>query len=129
MPYVHLALTRLKHTAPHMFACECRAPWREQLITSLRKLLDKIHIQPDLNKTLLLLLGIKDALPPRLELHMMTTHCEASFAMLVIISQNDIGWSHLLRGRFSHHWVQVQQAHINRDDHISSKTFTPAGQE
>jgi hypothetical protein len=38
---------------------------------------------------------------------------EASFELLVS-SQNDIGWSHLLRGRFSHHWGQIQQDHIYR---------------
>jgi hypothetical protein len=39
---------------------------------------------------------------------------EPSFEILVA-SQNDIGWSHLLRGRFSHHWILLQQDHI--DDH------------
>jgi hypothetical protein len=48
---------------------------------------------------------------------------EASFESLVS-SQNDIGWSHWLHGRFSRHWVQIQQAHINIDEKISSQKST-----
>ena len=52
------------------------------------------------------------------------TNQEASFELLVS-SQNDIGWSHLLReGRFSNHWVQIQQDHIDHEPEVSFKKFT-----
>jgi hypothetical protein len=56
---------------------------------------------------------------------MATTDHEARFAFL-IDSQNDIGWTHLLRGHFSHHWTQIQQQHITLDDDISPKQLTGA---
>jgi hypothetical protein len=71
---------------------------------------------------MILLLGIQHALVNQ-DYTVSRDNREASFEMLVD-SQNDIGWTHLLRGRFSHHWVQLQQAHINSEDEISSKKFT-----
>jgi hypothetical protein len=46
---------------------------------------------------------------------------EASFASRT--SQNAIGWSHLLKGRFSRHHTTTS-THQSGDDDISSKKFT-----
>jgi hypothetical protein len=108
-------------TAPHIFACERRVTWQVTFLDSLRKLLAKLHTQPDLQ--MILMVGLDGALQDDPLFDMPTDHREASFELLVS-SQNDIGWSHLLRGRFSHHWVQIQQHHIDHDDEISSKKFT-----
>jgi hypothetical protein len=54
---------------------------------------------------------------------MPSAHRDPSFRILVD-SQNDIGWPQMLRGRFSHHWVQLQQDHIDHDDEVSSLKFT-----
>jgi hypothetical protein len=108
-------------TAPHIFACPRRVQWQVTFLDSLRKLLAKLHTQPDLQT--ILMLGIQGALQDDPMFDMPTDNREPSFALLVH-SQNDIGWSHLLRGRFSHHWVQLQQAHIDHEDEISSKKFT-----
>ena len=43
-----------------------------------------------------------------------------------VYSQNNIGWSNLSGGRFSHLWVQVQQTHITQEDNICFKQFTGA---
>ena len=53
---------------------------------------------------------------------MPTKKRKACFKLLVS-SQNDIGWSHLLRGRFSHNWVQIQQDHADPEEEISSQKF------
>ena len=54
---------------------------------------------------------------------MPTTNREATFELLVS-SQNDIGLDHLLRGRFSHHWVQIEQNHIDHKHEVSTKNVT-----
>ncbi len=115
---------KTEETAPHIFACERRVEWQGTFIDSLRKLLATLHTQPDL-KTILLL-GISGALQDDPTLEMDTTNREPDFEILVYC-QNDIGWSHLLRGCFSHHWVQIQQAHIDKDDEICSKTNSGSG--
>ena len=115
---------KTEETAPHIFACERRVEWQGTFIDSLRKLLATLHTQPDL-KTILLL-GISGALQDDPTLEMDTTNREPDFEILVSC-QNDIGWSHLLRGCFSHHWVQIQQAHIDKDDEICSKTNSGSG--
>jgi hypothetical protein len=50
---------------------------------------------------------------------MPTCNPEPSFELLVS-SQDDIGWSHLLRGRFSRQWILLQQAHLDQDADCSS---------
>ena len=67
--------------------------------------------------------GVRGALQNDPLFNMPTTNRKASFELLVS-SQNGIGWDHLLRGRFSHHWVQIQQDHIDHDHKVSSKKFT-----
>jgi hypothetical protein len=69
------------------------------------------------------MVGIQGALQDDPLFNMPTNIREPSFEMLVS-SQNDVGWSHLLRGRFSHHWVQIQQDPIDREDEVSSKKLT-----
>ena len=110
-----------EETAPHIFACERRVQWQATFLDSLRKLLATLYTQPDL--AMILMVGIQGALQDDPLFDMPTDNREASFELLVS-SQNDIGWSHLLRGRFSHHWVQIQQHHIDHEDEISSKKFT-----
>jgi hypothetical protein len=105
-------------TAPHIFACEQRVEWQATFLNSLRKPLAKPCTQPDLQK--ILMVGIQGALQDDPFFDMHTNNREPSFEMLVS-SQNDIGWSHLLRDRFSHHWVQLQQDHIDREDEVSSR--------
>jgi hypothetical protein len=34
------------------------------------------------------------------------------------VAQNQIGWQHILKGRFSHHWIQIQQYLINNQPDI-----------
>jgi hypothetical protein len=47
-------------TAPHIFACPKRVPWQVTFLDSLRKLLAKLHKQPDLQT--ILMVGIQGAL-------------------------------------------------------------------
>ena len=73
---------------------------------------------------MILMVIIKGALQDDLLFGMPPTSQEASLELLVS-SQNDFGWSHLLRGgRFSHHWVQIQQDHIDHEPGVSFKKFT-----
>jgi hypothetical protein len=113
-----------EETAPHIFACVRRVQWQGEFIDSLRKLLTNICTQPDLQT--ILLLGISGALQDDPSLEMATDNREPTFEILVS-SQNDIGWSQLLRGRFSHHWVQTQQAHIDAEDEIDSEKNSGQG--
>jgi hypothetical protein len=108
-------------TASHIFACEQRVEWQATFLTSLRKLLAKLCTQADLQ--MILMVGIQGALQDDPLFDMPTDNRERSFETSVS-SQNDVGWSHLLRGRFSHHWVQPQQDHVDRKDEVSSKKFT-----
>ena len=100
---------------------ERRVEWQAAFLDSLRELLAKLCTQPDLQ--MILVVGIQGA--PRNDpfFDMPTTNREFSFELLAS-AQNDIGWDHLLRGRFSHHWVQTQQHHIDHEDEASSKKFT-----
>ena len=73
---------------------------------------------------MILMVVIKGALQDDLLFDMPPTNQEASFELLVS-SQNNIGWSHLLRGgRFSHQWVQIQQDHTDHEPEVSFKKFT-----
>jgi hypothetical protein len=54
---------------------------------------------------------------------MMVATREPRFQYLVS-AQNTIGWQHLLKGRFSHHWLQCQQLHIYLDPDIDSTKNT-----
>ena len=108
-------------TAPHIFACEHRVQWQATFLDSLRKLLASLYTQLDLQ--CILMVGIQGALQDDPLFDVLTTNCEASFELLVS-SECNIGWSHLLRGRFSHHWVQIQQDHIDHEHKVSSKKFT-----
>ena len=63
------------------------------------------------------MVGIQGALQDDPLFDMPTTNREVSFELLVS-SQNDMGWSHLLRGRFSRHWVQIQQDHMDHEHEV-----------
>jgi len=108
-------------TAPHIFACPLRVQWQATFLDSLRELLASLYTQPDLQ--CILMVGVRGALQNDPLFDMPTTNREPSFELLVS-SQNDIGWDHLLKGRFSHHWVQIQQDHIDHEPDVSSKKFT-----
>jgi hypothetical protein len=67
---------------------------------------------------ILLLQGVRGALnDPNFQMN--NTNRETQFNYLVN-AQNIIGWNHLLKGRFSHHWVQCQQVHIYLDPETDS---------
>jgi hypothetical protein len=104
-------------TAPHIFTCPKRVPRQVVFLDSLRKLLAKLHTQPDLQT--ILMTGIKGALQDDSLFDMPTRNREPIFQLLAS-SQNDIGWSHLLRGRFSRQWILLQQAHLDQDADCSS---------
>jgi hypothetical protein len=113
-----------KETAPHALACKGRIEWQGAFIHSLRRLLAKTRAQPDLQMTLLL--GVSGALQDDPTLEMSTNNRKADFEILVS-SQNDAGWAQLLRGRFCHHWVQIEQARIDKEDEICSTTNSGSG--
>ena len=93
-----------------------------RLLDSLSDFLATLYIQSYLQK-MILMVGIQGALQNDPIFDMPTDNCEGSFELL-FSSQHDIGWSHLLRGRFSRHWIQIQQDHIDHEDEVSSKKFT-----
>jgi hypothetical protein len=95
-------------TAWHILSCENRSKWRNTLINNLKDILHINNTQPDL--TLLLLQGVRGALHDPM-FQMTATNREPRFQYLVT-AQNQIGWNHILKGRFSHHWLQLQQVHI-----------------
>ena len=110
-------------TAPHIFACACHVQWQATFLDSLRQLLATLYTQPGLQ--MILIVGIQAALQDDPFYYMPTDNREANFKLLLVSSQNDIGWSHLLRGPFSHHWVQIQQDHLDQHEEVvSSKKFT-----
>ena len=91
--------------APHIFASERRSQWQAAFCDSFRKLLTLLYTQPDLQ--MILMIGMQGTLQEDgLRFDMPAINRIASFELL-ISSQIDIGWSHLLWGRFSHHWVQL----------------------
>jgi hypothetical protein len=51
-------------------------------------------------------------------LQMPTSNRKPSFQYLVT-SQKQIGWTHLLKGKFSQHWTQMQQLHIYSEPDIN----------
>jgi hypothetical protein len=104
----------LVETAWHIFSCPNRSLWRNKLLSTLADTLRINKTQPDL--TLILLQGVRGALHnPTFQ--MPVGPREPVFQFLVA-AQNQIGWDHLLKGRFSHHWLQVQQLHIHLNPDI-----------
>jgi hypothetical protein len=78
------------------------------------------NTQPDL--TLILLQGVRGAIHnPEFQMDIATR--EPRFQYLVT-AQNAIGWQHIMKGRFSHHWLQCQQAHIYLDPDIDETKNT-----
>jgi hypothetical protein len=107
-------------TAWHILSCENRSEWRNSLINKLKETLHVNKTQPGL--TLILIQGVRGALHDPL-FQMPATNRETRFQYLVT-AQNQIGWNHILRGRFSHHWLQLQlqlqQVHIYLDPDTDS---------
>ena len=65
---------------------------------------------------MILMVGIQGAPEDEPLFDTPTNNLEASFELLVS-SQSDIGWPPLLlQGRFSHHWIQIQQDHIDHEE-------------
>jgi hypothetical protein len=104
-------------TAWHILSCEKRHKWRQQLVKALTDLIEHINTQPDI--ALILIQGVRGALSNP-EFQMNTEHRETRFRYL-IEAQNQIGWQHLMKGRCSHHWIQIQQYHIQLDPDINEK--------
>jgi hypothetical protein len=108
------ACLHIVETDWHIFSCPRRSLWREDFLRTLRDTLEIQHTQPDL--TQILLQGIRGALSDQ-HFQMSTTKREPRFRMLVQ-AQNKIGWQHILKGRFSHHWTQLQGRHILDDPEL-----------
>ena len=62
-----------------------------------------------------MVVGIQGAVQYNPLFDMPTNNREVSFELLVVT---------LLRGRFTHHWVQIQQDYIVHEEQVSSKNFT-----
>jgi hypothetical protein len=105
-------------TSWHIISCPNRNEWRKTLLSDLDDTLRLTNTQPDL--TIILLQGIRGALLDS-EYQMALGTREKRFFYLVE-AQNAIGWDHLLKGRFSHHWLLCQQLHIHLDPDIDSNT-------
>jgi hypothetical protein len=104
----------------HILSCPRRSIWREELLSTLRDNLEHQHTQPDI--ALLLIQGIRGALSNPLY-QMNPNNREPRFRMLVN-AQNRIGWQHILKGRFSHHWTQTQGRHIIDDPALDASKQT-----
>jgi hypothetical protein len=102
------ACNHIVETDWHILSCPRRSLWREELLSTLGDLLDINKTQPDI--ALILLQGIRGALANQ-HFQMNPNNREPLFRTLVN-AQNKIGWQHLLKGRFSKHWTQIQDRHI-----------------
>jgi hypothetical protein len=112
------ACHHIVESAWHIFSCPRRSIWREKFLQTLHDTLSYNHTQPDL--TLILLQGIRGALSnPTFQ--MSAANREPQFVSLVN-AQNKIGWQHILKGRFSNRWLQIQQLHIRTDPDIDPTT-------
>jgi hypothetical protein len=98
----------ITETSWHILSCPSRSVWRTELLRSLGELLVTNHTQLDL--ALILLQGIRGALSNQ-HFQMNPNNREPIFRALVN-SQNKIGWQHILKGRFSKQWTQIQGRHI-----------------
>jgi hypothetical protein len=107
----------------HILSCPRRSLWRKELLHTLVDALIANNTQPDL--ALILLQGTRGALSNQ-HFQINSNNREPAFCMLVK-SQDRIGWQHILKGCFSHHWTQIQaQSLLAR---ISSLLGTQAGHE
>jgi hypothetical protein len=111
-----LACHHTTETAWHILSCDNRDEWRKTLYKNIADVLYINKTQPDL--TLILIQGVREAIKDP-NYQMDESNRETRFQLL-IHAQNMIGWNHLLKGRFSHHWIQCQQAHIYMDPDTDS---------
>jgi hypothetical protein len=112
------ACHHIVESAWHIFSCPRRSLWREKFLKTLHDTLFHNRTQPDL--ILILLQGIRGALSnPTFQ--MSVANREPKFVSLVN-AQNKIGWQHILKGRFSNRWLQIQQIHIRTDPDIDPTT-------
>ena len=117
------ACLHIVETDWHILSCPRRSLWRNDLLKTLGDTLEAHHTQPDI--ALIMLQGIRGALSNQ-RFQMNSNNREPSFCMLVN-SQNRIGWQHMLKGRFSHHWTQIQGRHIFEDPTLNSEKQTAEG--
>jgi hypothetical protein len=104
----------------HILSCPNRSTSRNTILENLNDVLQITRTQPDL--TIILLQGVRGTLnDPSYQMNVATR--EPRFQYLVT-AQNKIGWQHILKGRFSHHWLQCQQLHIYLDPDIDSTKNT-----
>jgi hypothetical protein len=103
----------------HWILCPARTAWREEQSALLRDRLRSLKTDPALK---LLLLRAFNSI-------VLTGTCDFSDAQLspdeakLIESQNSIGWSQLLCGRFSVEWARIQQLHID-ENKIDGRKFS-----
>jgi hypothetical protein len=107
----------ITETSWHILSCPSRSVWRAELLRSLGELLVTNHTQLDL--ALILLQGIRGPLSNQ-HFQMNPNNREPIFRALVN-SQNKIGWQHILKGRFSKQWTQIQGRHILDEPGIDSQ--------
>jgi hypothetical protein len=113
------ACHHIVESAWHIFSCPRRSLWREKFLKTLHDTLSHNPTQPDLI-LILLLQGIRGALSnPTFQ--MSVANREPKFVSLVN-AQNKIGWQHILKGRFSNRWLQIQQLHIRTEPDIDPTT-------
>jgi hypothetical protein len=105
------ACQHIVETDWHILNCPRRSLWREEFLSTLGDLLHINRTQPDLH--IILLQGIRGALSDQ-RYQMNNNNREHRFRLLVH-AQNKIGWQHLLKGRFSKQWNQIQTKHIADD--------------
>jgi hypothetical protein len=104
-------------TSWHILNCANRTEWCNTLHKHLSDVLYVNKTQPDL--AIILMQGVREAIKyPNYQME--ESNREHRFTILVQ-AQNLIGWNHILKGRFSHHWIQCQQAHIYLDPDTDSK--------
>ena len=95
-------------TAQHLIHCNCpaRIALKTKIIATVRKTLEEQKTRHDL--MVLMLEGLQAVFDGR---DSETIHYPDSVAE-VASAQTAIGWEHLLRGRLSKSWAQVQQSHL-----------------
>jgi hypothetical protein len=107
-------------TAWHILSCPNQSIWCNTILSELNDVLQITRTQPDL--TLILLQGVRGALND--SSYQMTAEAREPRFQYLVKAQNKIGWQHILKGRFSHHWLQCQQLHIYLDPDIDPKKNT-----
>jgi hypothetical protein len=95
-----------------MIANPTSSLWQEELLHALGDTLATNHTQPS-DPALILLQGVRGALSNQHFEMNSTSTAPAGIFCMPVNSQCQVGWQHMLKGRFSHHWTQIQGQHID----------------